>query len=184
MPRAGDIQRALNRMAAYVVSAIKKRAFNSGTPARTVDGDTVSPLSPGYAAYKSGTVTYMNKASAKRARARRQASGKGGPGPLVRVEGGEKQRLSPRPPVADQVLSGGTQKALQVIQSTEDSRVIGFNTERARRIAQGLEVRNGVTVGLTDEETEAVLRIAEEEAGLLAEDLEIKVKTATLDIPV
>lgn len=163
-------------MAAYALTAIKKRAFKFNQTAVNAQGTAASALTDDYRYYKSGTRPYVSDKTRHLAQLRRDASGKPGMGPLVRVEGGAKQRLAPRSQLPDQVLSGGTQKALQVVEGvgTTDRRVIGFVTERARRIAAALEARNGQTVAVSDQELNRLQQIALEEAGITPDQIDIQ----------
>lgn len=176
------IRLALDRIAIYALGAIKKRAFRTGETAENVEGQSAPDLTSKYADAKAAQVVYKDDASRARAMLRRQQNAVGGGRGMVVLTEGGKQRLGARPPVADQVLSGGTQKALQITESSETRRVIGFNTERARRIAQALEIRNGVTVGLSSEERAKVVRIAEQTLKLGPGEVKFRRSTVRLVI--
>lgn len=174
------IRLALDRIAIYALGAIKKRAFRTGETAENVEGQSAPDLTTKYADAKAAQI--KDDASRARAMLRRQQNAVGGGRGMVVLTEGGKQRLGARPPVADQVLSGGTQKALQITESSETRRVIGFNTERARRIAQALEIRNGVTVGLSSEERAKVVRIAEQTLKLGPGEVKFRRSTVRLVI--
>jgi hypothetical protein len=175
------ISAMLDRMAAYAVQAIKRRAFTQGEAAISRDGRNVTRLSDTYRQYKSGTYPYKSSKTKKAAKARRARGVRPGPGPTTETEGGKKKRLGKRPGVADQVLSGGTQKALQVVAESSDSRTLGFSTERARKVAGHLEDRNRFW-GLSQREEARVVAIAEEAGQAMSESISVKAGKLSIDI--
>lgn len=161
----------LDRMAALAIRLMKKRAFSSGQTAKDRTGAKVKDLSEVYGWYKSGTRPYRSDKTRAAATQARRRSGKPGKGPLIRTEGGKK-RLGVRSKEADQVLSGGTQKALQVIETSPDSRLLGFSTERARTIAGNLQERNDF-MGFPPQEVDGIVDAGAKIAEDIAKSVEI-----------
>jgi hypothetical protein len=168
-----DMKSVLANLAASAISSILVRGFPAGDqPARNVDDEPVKPLSKRYREYKSGTVTYRSDLSRRTATKLRARSGKPGRGPLVNFEG-ERRRLGPRKPVANQRLTDHTAKALGVLELSDKRAVLGFRDRRSRNVAAHLQRRNNF-FGLTTVESQQLRKIAEKRADKLSRTVKVR----------